>query len=871
MADAISVSGALSRTEGRSATFETGLLAPLAAGSVTVTMGNTVVLVTATAAKSPREGADFFPLTVDVEERMYAAGQIPGSFFRREARAGEQAILTCRLTDRPLRPCFPKGFRNDVHIVATVLGADQENPYDMAALNGASAALCISHIPFDGPIGAVRLAWSPDGEWIPFPTYADGDESAFEMVVAGRIAGDDVAVMMVEAGGTAKTWELYEGGAAKVNEDVLATGLEAAKSSIREMIDLQQRLIDAVGTPTKMRAPLAVDYSPEIYTAVTEVAADRVAAVQSITDKTQRQDAEAELAADVVADLEPAFGSDPRTASQIRNALRSVTKSVVRQRIVTKGERIDGRKTNQLRPLMSRVGLVPTAHGSGLFQRGETQVLNFTTLGIGRSDMMIDDLSPTEKKRYFHHYNFPPFCTGETGFMRGPKRREIGHGALAERALFPVIPSHEEWPYTIRTVSEVLASNGSSSMASVCGSTLSLMDAGVPIKAPVAGVAMGLVHADDTYVTLTDILGAEDAFGDMDFKVAGTTDFITALQLDTKIAGIPASVLAAALRQARDARLEILDVMAATIMEPRDDVRDTAPKVRSFEIPIDKIGEVIGPKGKVINAIQTETGADISIDDDGAAGVVSIASIDRDAVTEAERQIRLILDPPTADVGATYKGRVVNITKFGAFVNILPGRDGLVHISKLGGGRRINRVEDVLELGEEIEVVVEDVDPNGKISLLPKSVADAADGAGDTSRDSRPRRRRGPGAPRTGAGKDAHSTNGAPGRPKRGPSAGRPGPAKRPRRGAGAGAKAGGPKGQPKQRGGPQRGRKPGGPGGGPRRGPRKPAHGKGGRKPARRPRPVSFEESFDAQLKRDFGDLGPDPRPRRRRRPRQR
>ena len=405
------------------------------------------------------------------------------------------------------------------------------------------------------------------------------------------------------------------------------------------------------------------------------------------------------------------FGDDPAVGRQVKSAVRSVTKEVVRKRIVTEGIRIDGRATDQLRPLMCRVGVVPTAHGSGLFQRGETQVLNFTTLGIGRSDMLIDDLSPTEKKRYFHHYNFPPFCTGETGFMRGPKRREIGHGALAERAVFPIVPGFEDWPYTVRTVSEVMASNGSSSMASVCGSTLSLMDAGVPIKAPVAGVAMGLVHAEDAWVTLTDILGAEDAFGDMDFKVAGTTDFITALQLDTKIAGIPASVLADALRQARSARLDILDVMAETIIEPRPEVRDTAPKISSFEIPVEKIGEVIGPKGKVINAIQSETGADISVDDDGAVGIVAIASTDRGAVLEAERQIKLILDPPTADVGATYRGRVVNITKFGAFVNILPGRDGLVHISKLGGGRRIDRVEDVLELGEEMEVIVEDVDP----------------------------------------------------------------------------------------------------------------------------------------------------------------
>ena len=838
MADAISVTGAFTRADGKDATFETGLLAPLAGGSVTARMGDTVVLVTATGAKSPREGADFFPLTVDVEERMYAAGRIPGSFFRREARAGEQAILTCRLVDRPLRPSFPDGFRNEVHVVATVLGADQSHPYDIVALNAASLALCISPIPFDGPIGAVRLAWSSSGEWVPFPTYEEGNGSAFEMVVAGRLADDDVAVMMVEAGGTAATWELYSDGVPKVDEDILAGGLEAAKTWIREMIELQQQVIESVGAVNKMEPPLAVDHSNEILAAVREGAADRIAATQQIADKAERQEAEAALSGQVIAELEERFGDDPATAKQISSAIRTVTKEAVRSRIVAEGVRIDGRSPNQLRPLMSRVGVVPTAHGSGLFQRGETQVLNFTTLGIGRSDMLIDDLSPTEKKRYFHHYNFPPFCTGETGFMRGPKRREIGHGALAERAVFPVVPGFDEWPYTVRTVSEVLASNGSSSMASVCGSTLSLMDAGVPIKAPVAGVAMGLVHADGAWVTLTDILGAEDAFGDMDFKVAGTTDFITALQLDTKIAGIPASVLADALRQAREARLDILDVMAETIMEPRPDVRDTAPKIATFEIPVEKIGEVIGPKGKVINAIQSETGADISVDDDGAVGIVAIASTDRGAVLEAERQIKLILDPPTADVGATYRGRVVNITKFGAFVNILPGRDGLVHISKLGGGRRIDRVEDVLELGEEIEVIVEDVDPNGKISLVPKT--DDTDGA--APRAARPEsRREGGGRPERRRGPDSGEMDRSSGRSDRNGGGGRG------------------------DRGGSEFRRS--GDGRGDRRDsePRRDDRGRGPR-PSVVPgaRQVSFEDSFDRELEKEFGDLGPDPRVRR-------
>ncbi|RMH78287.1 MAG: polyribonucleotide nucleotidyltransferase [Actinomyces sp.] len=717
MAQPIEVSRSFTDAAGKDITFETGRFAHLAGGAVTVQQGDTVVLVTATGAKSPRENADFFPLTVDIEERMYAAGKIPGSFFRREARAGEQAILTCRLIDRPLRPNFPAGFRNEVHVVGTVLGADQVHPYDVLAINAASLALCLSPIPFECPIGAVSMAWTAEGRWIPFPTYQEGDESAFEMVVAGRLLDNgDVAVMMVEAGGTEATWDLYESGTPKVDEEVLTAGLEASKTWIREAIELQQEMLDRVGPVVKMPVATVADYSDEVREAV-EAYRDRIAETQRIADKAERQDAEAALTETIIAELSDRFADVDDAAKQIKAAIRAITKEVVRRRIVSEGVRIDGRGVADIRPLSAEVGVIPTAHGSGLFQRGETQVLNITTLGMARMDQLIDDISPTERKRFIHHYNFPPFSTGETGFMRGPKRREIGHGALAERAVHPVVPHKDEFPYTIRLVSEVLSSNGSTSMASVCASSLSLMDAGVPIKAPVAGIAMGLVYADGEYVTLTDILGAEDAFGDMDFKVAGTTDFVTALQLDTKIDGIPASVLSSALHQAREARLTILDVMAEAIAEPRESVRDTAPKIVSFEIPVEKIGEVIGPKGKVINAIQAETGADISVDDDGAVGVVQIASTDQGAVAEAERQIRLILDPPTADVGATYTGRVVNITKFGAFVNILPGRDGLLHISKIGGGKRIDKVEDVLELGQEVEVVVEDVDPNGKISL----------------------------------------------------------------------------------------------------------------------------------------------------------
>ena len=541
MAEAISVSSAIGAEE-KVLSLETGVLAGQANGSVVVTIGRTKVLVTATSNKNVRPGTDFFPLTVDFEERNYAAGKIPGSFFRREGRASETAILACRLTDRPLRPLFPEGFRNDVHIVATVLGADQENPYDVPAINAASAALCISDIPFQGPLGCVRIAYDQNGEWISLPTYEEGEESTFEMVVAGRLLDDgDVAVMMVEAGGTPESWKYYEEGAPKVDEGVLAAGLEFAKGPIKDAISLQSELVQVAGAKETMEVEIAVDYSEEIYAAVEEEGADLIAESQKIADKTARGEAEALAASKIKEGLLETF-DDEDAEKQINAAIRSLTKSIVRKRIVEEGLRIDGRTPADLRPLSSDVGIIPTAHGSGLFQRGETQVLNITTLGTKRMDQMIDGIDPITRKRYMHHYNFPPFSTGEAGFMRGPKRREIGHGALAERALLPVIPSEEEWPYTLRLVSEVMSSNGSSSMASVCSSSLSLMDAGVPIKAPVAGIAMGLVYAEGKYTALTDILGAEDAFGDMDFKVAGTSDFITALQLDTKIDGIPAEV-----------------------------------------------------------------------------------------------------------------------------------------------------------------------------------------------------------------------------------------------------------------------------------------------------------------------------------------
>ena len=740
MADAISVDAAIPGDADKTVTFSAGKLAGQADGAVTVRVGDTVMLVTATAAKSAREGADFFPLTVDIEERMYAAGRIPGSFFRREGKSSDQAILTCRLMDRPLRPCFPDGFRNEVHVVGTVLAADLVNPHDVIAINGASAALSLSGIPFDGPIGAVRLAFTADGQWIPHPTYEEGSESQFEIVVAGRaLNGNDVAISMVEAGGTEAQWPAMQDGAPKVDEAELARGLEASKQYILQSIAAQNELVAKVGSKSPMPYSVTSDYTPEVLTAM-QAKREQILATQVISDKTARLEAEAALRDQLVAQLAPQFADVDGADKQLKAAFRSVTKAVVRSRIVNEGARIDGRGPKDIRALSSEAGVLPSVHGSGLFQRGETQVLNVTTLGMPRMEQMIDALGDVTRKRYMHHYNFPPYSTGETGFMRGPKRREIGHGMLAERALVPVLPTPEEFAYTIRTVSDVLSSNGSTSMGSVCGSTLSMMDAGVPLRAPVAGIAMGLVFADGKYTTLTDILGAEDAFGDMDFKVAGTSEFVTALQLDTKIEGIPADVLAQALQQAKEARLAILEVMAGAIAKPRDEVGETAPKIISFEIPMDKIGEVIGPKGKVINAIQQETGADISVDDDGSVGRVSIGSTDGGAVAEAERQIRLILNPPTAEVGQVYQGRVVNVTKFGAFVNILPGRDGLLHISKIGGGKRIDKVEDVLDLGDAVEVRVDDVDPNGKVSLSMAStpVAEASEGDA-TETESAPR------------------------------------------------------------------------------------------------------------------------------------
>jgi polyribonucleotide nucleotidyltransferase len=712
--------------------FRAGKLAQLADGAVVARIGNTEVLVTATASRRVREGQDFFPLTVDVEERMYAVGRIPGSFFRREGRATERAILTARLIDRPLRPNFAAGFRNETHVVATVLSADLVNPYDVPALNAASAALVGGPIPFDGPIGAVRLALV-DGEWIAFPTYEQLEEAVFDLIVAGKKndAGE-VDITMVEAGATENGHRLVAAGQQVSDEATVAAGLEIAKGHVGTLIDLQLELRDAAEPVVDVEWPVTEDYSADMHARVEAIARPKLETLGIITDKHERQKAESEAKEATLAEL----GLDEDDAaglSAASKAFRSVQKTVMRERVVADGVRLDGRGLTDVRPISVEVGLLPEAHGSALFQRGETQVLNATTLGMLRMEQRLDTIDVDESKRYMHHYNFPPFSTGEAGFMRGPKRREIGHGALAEKALLPVIPSDEEFPYAFRLVSEVLMSNGSSSMASVCGSTLSLMDAGVPIGAPVAGVAMGLIAHDGQFVTLTDILGAEDALGDMDFKVAGTEDMITALQLDTKIESLPAQVLIDAMTQAREARLFILGKMTDVIAEPRDELAPSAPKIEAVVVPKDKIGEVIGPKGKTIRELEEETGATIEIDDDGT---IRVGAPDTSSLELAKERILAIGFPPEAHVGETYDGEVVNITKFGAFVNILPGRDGLLHISKMGGGRRIDKVEDVLALGDKVGVIVREIDDRGKVSLdLAEGVAlvDGAAAGGDGS------------------------------------------------------------------------------------------------------------------------------------------
>ena len=715
----------------RTIRFETGRLAQQAAGSVVAYLDDETMLLSATSAsKQPKEHFDFFPLTVDVEERMYAAGRIPGSFFRREGRPSTDAILTCRLIDRPLRPSFVDGLRNEIQVVVTVMSLNPNDLYDVVAINAASASTQIAGLPFSGPVGGVRVALiSSDenkaGQWVAFPTVEQLENAVFDMVVAGRIvsgSGDDadVAIMMVEAEATDNVIALVDGGAQAPTEAVVAQGLEAAKPFIARLCEAQQALAAAAAKPTG-EFPLYPPYENDVYAAVEAAASAKLAEALTIAGKQARDERTDEIKVEVLEQVAPDFEGREK---EIGAAFRSLTKKLVRQRILRDQFRIDGRGITDIRALSAEVAVVPRAHGSALFERGETQILGVTTLDMVKMAQQVDSLGPETSKRYMHHYNFPPYSTGETGRVGSPKRREIGHGALAERALVPVLPSVEEFPYAIRQVSEALGSNGSTSMGSVCASTLSLLNAGVPLKAPVAGIAMGLVSDDveledgtreTRYVALTDILGAEDAFGDMDFKVAGTKDFVTALQLDTKLDGIPSQVLAGALSQAHDARTTILEVMAEAIDSP-DEMSPFAPRITTIKVPVDKIGEVIGPKGKMIISITEETGANISIEDDGT---VFVGAADGPSAQAAIDKINAIANPQLPKVGERFLGTVVKTTAFGAFVSLLPGRDGLVHISKLGNGKRIAKVEDVVNVGSKIRVEIADIDNRGKISLVP--------------------------------------------------------------------------------------------------------------------------------------------------------
>ncbi|MGH8892540.1 MAG: polyribonucleotide nucleotidyltransferase [Actinomycetes bacterium] len=718
----------------RTVRFETGRLARQAAGSVAAYLDDDTMLLSATTAgKHPKDQLDFFPLTVDVEERMYAAGRIPGSFFRREGRPSEDAILTCRLIDRPLRPTFAKGLRNEVQVVITVMALDPQDMYDVVAINAASASTQLSGLPFSGPVGATRVALV-DGQWVAFPTHEQLERAVFDMVVAGRITdgggNSDVAIMMVEAEATTSAWNLIKDeGATAPTEEIVAQGLEAAKPFIRSLCEAQQELAGKAAKPTA-EFPRFLDYQDDVYEAVEAAVKDDLAAALAVPGKLERE-AEIDSLRDTLMDkLASQFEGREK---EIKAAYRSVTKKLVRQRILRDKVRIDGRGLSDIRTLSAEVEVLPRVHGSALFERGETQILGVTTLNMLRMEQMIDTLNPENRKRYMHNYNFPPYSTGETGRVGSPKRREIGHGALAERALLPVLPAREEFPYAIRQVSEALSSNGSTSMGSVCASTMSLMQAGVPLRAPVAGIAMGLVSdtidtadgPETAYAALTDILGAEDAFGDMDFKVAGTREFVTAIQLDTKLDGIPASVLASALTQAKEARLHILDVMLEAIDAP-DEMSPYAPRIITIKIPVDQIGAVIGPKGKMINQIQDETGAEITIEDDGT---IYIGATDRPKAEAARDMINGIANPTMPEVGERYLGTVVKTTTFGAFVSLVPGRDGLLHISKLralAGGKRVDNVEDVVKVGDKVQVQIAEIDQRGKLSLVPVEAASEA-------------------------------------------------------------------------------------------------------------------------------------------------
>lgn len=709
--------------------FETGRLAQQAQGAVTAYLDDETMLLSATSvSKNPRDGFDFFPLTVDVEERSYAAGKIPGSFFRREGRPSTEAILVCRLIDRPLRPSFVDGLRNEVQIVISVLSIAPDEFYDALAINAASASTQISGLPFSGPVAAVRMALI-DNQWVAFPKHSQLEDAVFDIVIAGRVVQSgkgkkDVAIMMVEAEATESSWDLIQSGAPKPDEGVVAAGLEAAKPFLLTLAEAQQELAGQLGQAVQ-DYPVFSDFSDQLFSEVEGLASEELTKIYQIADKQKRQDADADLKSRVksAVDSKVESGELPEESpAMVSAAYKAVTKSVVRGRVLQESIRIDGRGLEDVRVIDAEVDVIPRVHGSALFQRGETQIMGITTLNMLKMEQQIDSLSPTTSKRYMHHYNFPPYSTGETGRVGTPKRREIGHGFLAERALVPVLPSRDEFPYAIRQVSEALSSNGSTSMGSVCASTLSLLNAGVPLKAPVAGIAMGLIsdhEAGETrYAALTDILGAEDALGDMDFKVAGTSEFVTAIQLDTKLDGIPADVLKSALSQAKDARLHILDVMNKAIDAP-DEMAQTAPRVITVQIPADKIGELIGPKGKTINSIQDETGADISIDDDGT---VYIGATDGESAEAARARVNAIANPVNPEVGEQYLGTVVKIAAFGAFISLVPGKDGLLHISevrKLAGGKRVENVEDVVSVGQKLLVEITKVDDRGKLSLSP--------------------------------------------------------------------------------------------------------------------------------------------------------
>lgn len=677
---------------GRKLIIETGKVAQQANGSVVIRYGDTVLLVTATASKEPREGVDFLPLTIDYEERLYAVGKIPGGFIKREGKPSEKAILSARVIDRPLRPLFPKDFRNDVQVVATVLSVDQDNTPDIAAINGASCALCISDIPFDGPVGAVSVGLI-DGEYIINPTVAQSEKSRLHLTVAGT----KEAVLMVEAG------------ADEVTEEEMLKAILFAHEEIKKLVQFQEEIVKAVGKP-KMPVP-TIEIDPELERAVREYATDKILKAIRIFDKQEREALIDEINEETLGHFQEIY---PEKEKEISDVLYNTLREEVRKMIIYEGIRPDGRTHDEIRPISCEVGVLPRTHGSGLFTRGQTQVLTVATLGAVGDVQILDGLDIEESKRYMHHYNFPPYSTGETRVIRGPGRREIGHGALAERALEPMIPSEEEFPYTIRLVSEVLSSNGSSSMASVCGSTLALMDAGVPLKAPVSGVAMGLIKEDDKVTILTDIQGMEDFLGDMDFKVAGTAKGITAIQMDIKIKGIDEEILKNALQRAKEARLFILDKMLSVIPEPRKELSPYAPRIFTITVDPEKIRDIIGPGGKTINKIIAETNVKIDIEDDGK---VYIAAPDEKLGKKALEMIEKLTQD--VEVGRIYLGKISRTTNFGAFAEILPGKEGLIHISKLSN-ERVRRVEDVVKVGDEILVKVTDIDKQGRINLSHK-------------------------------------------------------------------------------------------------------------------------------------------------------